>query len=330
MVELLNNAFEPVIVDDLSNASTRMLERLEELTGRSLPFYELDCRDQEGLEKVLEKERPDGVIHFAAYKAVNESVRHPLDYYDNNLGATIGLLKAMERTGVGNLVFSSSCTVYGQPDQLPVTEETPLAEETSPYGETKRSCERMIADACWATEKLQGVTLRYFNPVGAHPSGKIGEWPIGEPTTLVPYIVQTAAGIRDVLTVNGDDYNTHDGTCIRDFIHVMDLAAAHVKAFIYMEKRKEQGDMAVFNVGTGKGNTVMEAIRSFEEISGVALNVRVGPRRKGDVEQIWADVEKARKEMGWVAERTLRDALADAWRWQRNCSDEQDPTLYRY
>ncbi len=329
VAELADQGMEPIILDNLSNAHPEMRDRLGELTGRDLPFHRVDCRDKEALVKVLREERPDGVIHFAAFKAVNESVRSPLRYYDNNVGSTVTLLQAMEETGRNRIVFSSSCTVYGQPEELPVTEGAPFKKSESPYGETKKMCERVIEDAATLKGELEAVALRYFNPIGAHPSGRIGEMPHGEPTTLVPYIVQTADGIRDELTVHGADHRTPDGTCIRDFIHVMDVAKAHVKAFTYMEDRNDKGYKADFNIGTGRGHSVLEAIEAFEKANGIALDYRIGPRREGDVEQIWADVSKAREEMGWQAEKGLTEAMRDAWSWQKELSRKHDTSFFR-
>ncbi|NNE55684.1 MAG: UDP-glucose 4-epimerase GalE, partial [Flavobacteriales bacterium] len=258
----------------------------------------------------------DGVIHFAAYKAVGESVKEPLKYYHNNVGSLVVLLQTMQNHGVTNLVFSSSCTVYGQPETLPVTEKSPLQEAASPYGYTKQVCERILLDlGKGSSVNLKSVLLRYFNPIGAHPSGAIGELPLGPPENLVPYITQTAAGIRDSLTVFGDDYNTSDGTCVRDYIHVVDLAAAHVAALA--KAASLEGSSAIFNLGTGRGNSVKEVIDTFEEVSGEKLNYTLGPRRPGDVEQIYASVDLAEKELGWSCQYELSDALKHAWNWQK-------------
>ncbi len=323
-IELLEAGYEVVIVDDLSRADKRMLDRLEKLTERSPSFYQVDCTNGADLDRVFREESPiEGVIHFAAYKSVGESVDSPLLYYDNNVRSQLELLNCMEEHGVFPFVFSSSCTVYGQPDELPVTEETPAQEPDSPYGRTKRICEWVMEDQVRSESDLYGISLRYFNPIGGHPSGMIGESPIDTPTNLVPYITRTASGQLDELVVNGDDYNTRDGTCIRDYIHVMDLANAHVKAFERIEKSSKRNNYEVFNVGTGEGASVLEAIRAFEAATGVKVPYRVGPRRPGDVERIWADTRKAEKELGWKARFTLEDAMRDAWQWEQERKKEK-------
>ena len=269
------------------------------------------------MNRIFEAEAITGVIHFAAFKAVGESVQQPLKYYRNNLGSTMLLLDLMCRHRVHNLVFSSSCTVYGQPEHLPVTEETPRLPAQSPYGNTKAICEDIIRDTAYAVAPLKAIALRYFNPIGAHPSAEIGELPRGVPGNLVPFLTQTAIGKRESLTVFGDDYNTPDGTCVRDFIHVMDLAEAHVSALQLLNQTNEDASYDVFNIGTGHGATVLELIRMFEEVSGVKLNYHIGPRREGDVEQIYAEVTKANRDLGWQAQRSLAEGLKDAWRWQQ-------------
>lgn len=318
VVELLNAGYEPIIIDNLSNSNRSALAGLRQIVGHDVPFYEADCNDPEALNALFEKENFQGVIHFAAHKAVGESVAKPLMYYRNNLDSTILLLETMQRYGVPNLVFSSSCTVYGQPEHLPVTEETPRLPAQSPYGNTKAICEDIIRDTVRSGAPIKSIALRYFNPMGAHPSGLIGELPLGVPGNLVPFITQTAAGIREKLTVYGDDYNTVDGTCIRDYIHVVDLAKAHVQALRLLDSRQEDGFYDIFNVGTGQGNTVLEIIRTFEEVNNVKLNYIIGPRRPGDVEKIYAQVDKVNNVMGWHAEKTLAEGLQDAWRWEQN------------
>ena len=260
------------------------------------------------------------MIHFAASKAVGESVEKPLMYYENNLGSTVLLLKIMREFGVKNFVFSSSCTVYGQPDSLPVTEATPRQEAASPYGNTKRICEDIIRDVVVSKAGLKAIALRYFNPIGAHESAVIGELPRGVPSNLVPFLTQAAAGLREKLTVFGSDYNTPDGTCIRDFIHVVDLAKAHVKALSLLAGVDTEDYYDVFNVGTGEGVTVLQLIQTFEKVNNLTLNYTIGPRRPGDIEQIYAQVDKSEKVMGWKAEKTLEDSLRDAWRWQQRLS----------
>jgi UDP-glucose 4-epimerase len=316
-VVLLNEAgFDPIIVDDFSNSERTVPEQLEAICGRPIQVYEADCADPSALSYVFDAE-PDlwGAIHFAAFKAVGESVREPLKYYRNNVGSLALLVETMQARGVQHLVFSSSCTVYGQPDQLPVTEETPLQPANSPYGYTKQVCERMLRDVARSgASDFNSVLLRYFNPIGAHPSSRIGELPLGVPENLVPYITQTAAGLRDHLTVFGNDYSTTDGTCVRDYIHVMDLAAAHVSALKWMEGKSATCE--AFNIGTGQGNTVLEVIESFERVSGHSLNYNIGARRPGDVEQIFAGADKAARELGWKTQYSLDDAMRDAWNWQ--------------
>ena len=316
VVELQAAGYEPVILDNLYNSNTGVLTGLKNITGLDFPFYELDCTNEAAVRELFEKEKFDGVIHFAAYKAVGESVDEPLKYYENNLGSLLVLLKVMKEFKVSNFVFSSSCTVYGQPEVLPVTEGTPRQPATSPYGNTKAICEDIIRDYVFSNPGLKALALRYFNPVGAHPSAEIGELPSGVPSNLVPYLTQAAAGLRDGLVVFGDDYDTPDGTCIRDFIHVVDLAKAHVKALELLNRQTESDFYDVINVGTGQGNTVLELIQTFEKTNGVKLNYRIGPRRPGDVEKIWAQSDKANSLLEWETEKTLEDSLRDAWRWQ--------------
>ncbi|KAA9347103.1 UDP-glucose 4-epimerase GalE [Larkinella humicola] len=318
VVELLNAGFEPVIIDNFSNSNRSALAGLRQILNHDVPFYEADCNDAEALNAIFEKENFRGVIHFAAHKAVGESVAKPLMYYRNNLDSTLLLLETMQRYGVPNLVFSSSCTVYGQPEHLPVTEETPRLPAQSPYGNTKAICEDIIRDTVKAGGPVKSIALRYFNPMGAHPSGLIGELPLGVPGNLVPFITQTAAGIREKLTVHGGDYDTVDGTCIRDYIHVVDLAKAHVQALRLLDSRGETSYYDVFNVGTGNGQTVLELIQTFENVNNIKLNYSIGPRRPGDVEKIYAQVDKVNNVMGWRAEKTLAEGLQDAWRWEQN------------
>ena len=316
VVELHNNGYHPILIDNFANSERSVIDRLQEICGTDIEWYEEDCTDRKAMLDLFEKLAPiDGVIHFAAYKAVGESVTYPLKYYHNNLGSLVTLVEAMERNGVKNLVFSSSCTVYGQPDHLPVTESSPLQEANSPYGYTKQAGERLLRDVT-AREgnEMTSVLLRYFNPIGAHPSGLIGELPLGKPENLVPYITQTAAGIREELTVFGDDYSTEDGTCIRDYIHVVDLAKAHVMALDWANNNS--GSCGVFNLGTGRGNSVKELVDVFEEVNQLSLNYKFGPRRPGDVEQIYADPTLAEQELGWKCEYDLADALKHAWNWQ--------------
>lgn len=316
-VELVAAGFEPIIIDDLRNSEERVLDGIARIIGRRPVFHRVDCNDAAAMAQVFAREGTVyGVIHFAADKAVGESVEQPLKYYHNNIGSLVVLLELMQRHGLHNIVFSSSCTVYGTAAELPATEHTPSGNANSPYGYTKVVCERMLRDQSVAEPLLRAVLLRYFNPIGAHPSAAIGELPIGVPNNLIPFITQTAAGIRKQLTVFGNDYNTPDGSCVRDFIHVVDLARAHVRALQWMEE--EDWPMCeVFNIGTGKGHTVLETVDTFLRETGVEVPHVIGARRPGDVEAMYADTTKSREVLGWTPQLTLRDALRDAWRWQR-------------
>lgn len=318
VVELLEAGLEPVIVDDLRNSEERVLEGVAAITDRRPRVHRIDCADAVALERVFEAEGPvQGVIHFAAYKAVGESVAEPLKYYHNNIGSLVTLLEVMAKHSVKDLVFSSSCTVYGQPDRLPVAETAPDTDATSPYGYTKVVCERLLRDQCHADPALRVVMLRYFNPIGAHPSGLIGELPIGVPNNLVPFVAQTAAGLHEQLTVHGDDYATPDGSCLRDYIHVVDLAKAHLRALAWAAEQAGP-TCAVFNIGTGSGHSVLEVVRTFEQVNGVPVPHVIGPRRPGDVEQVYADTTLSNTVLGWHAELDLADALRDAWNWQQH------------
>ena len=318
VVELLAEGYYVVVLDNLSNSKEEVKARIEDISGQSLELQIADVNDTNALESLFNKHQFDGVIHFAAHKAVGESVEHPVMYYQNNVSGLISLLGTMETYGVSNLIFSSSCTVYGAATDLPVTESTQIQKAESPYGTTKILGEEIINDFAKHKE-FKSILLRYFNPVGAHPSAKIGELPLGVPNNLIPYITQTAAGIREKLTVFGDDYNTEDGTCVRDYIHVVDLAKAHVKALSYCDKMSQSLD--VFNLGTGKGNTVLEVINTFEKVNGVKLNYTVGPRRGGDIEQIYADTTKVNNLLGWSAKYDIADMMKHAWVWQQGLSD---------
>lgn len=319
VVALAEAGYRPVVYDNFSNSQQSVLEGLRQILGYDVPCYVADCAQRLALFEAMEREQVQGVIHFAAFKAVGESVQEPLRYYRNNLDALLTLVEVMLELGVHDLIFSSSCTVYGEPQQLPVTETSPILPAISPYGNTKQIGEEILRDVVHAGKPLRIVSLRYFNPIGAHPSALIGELPIGVPNNLVPYITQTAAGLRPELVVFGDDYPTPDGTCIRDYIHVMDLAEAHVAALRSLERL---GTLAshydVFNIGTGEGASVLDVVRAFEEASGRSLPHRIGPRRPGDVAAVYADATKAREQLGWAARRTLREALADAWRWEQH------------
>ena len=314
-VALVNAGFEPIIIDNFTNSDKSVLQGLKNILGRDLVCYEGDCNDRPFMVKVFEEHQFEGVIHFAAYKAVGESTQLPLKYYSNNLDSLLILLETMAAFGVKDLVFSSSCTVYGQPDVLPVSEDTPRQEAESPYGNTKKICEDILRDYIQSGVNARVISLRYFNPVGAHHTGEIGELPLGVPNNLVPFITQTAAGIREKLTVFGNDYDTPDGSCIRDYIHVMDLADAHVKALEHLFGQAD-GFYDLFNVGTGTGNTVLEVIRTFEKVSGAPLNYQIGSRRPGDIEKVWANTHKINTVLGWQAQFSLEDSLRDSWNWQ--------------
>ncbi|MCK8492337.1 MULTISPECIES: UDP-glucose 4-epimerase GalE [Spirosoma] len=320
VVSLVEAGFEPVIVDDFSNSERSVLDGLRTILGRDVTCYSANCNDAAEMAAIFQKEGFSGVIHFAAYKAVGESVQKPLKYYRNNLDSLLLLLELMPKYKVSNLVFSSSCTVYGQPEQLPVTEQTPRLPAQSPYGNTKAISEDIIRDTVNAQVPIKALALRYFNPVGAHPSAEIGELPLGVPANLIPFITQTAAGIRQSLTVYGDDYNTSDGTCVRDYIHVVDLAEAHVQALRKLSESSDEASYDVINIGTGRGETVLNIIKTFEQETGVKLNYTIGPRRAGDVEQVYADVTKANQALDWQARRSLAESLRDAWRWQQKIS----------
>jgi UDP-glucose 4-epimerase len=313
VVSLLESGFEPVIVDNYCNSQPWIIAQLEQLTGTSIKSYKVDCTDKSALEEIFIKEALHGVIHFAALKAVGESVSEPLKYYQNNIGSLACIIDLMHKYEVENLVFSSSCTVYGEAEFLPVTEDHPIKMAESPYGYTKQVCEQMIND-CLSSGKLKrAVTLRYFNPIGAHPSGLIGELPLGTPNNLVPFITQTAAGIRECLTVFGNDYATEDGTCVRDYIHVMDLADAHVRSLQTMEQNQQSYTL---NVGTGKGSSVLEAIKAFEAVNNISLNYVIGDKREGDIEQIYAETTLSESTLNWKTKRNIEDAMRDAWKWQ--------------
>ncbi|MGC1390343.1 MAG: UDP-glucose 4-epimerase GalE [Bacteroidales bacterium] len=318
-VELINEGFEVIIIDNLYNSEATVVERIYKITGVR-PFLEvLDLCDMEKLDRFIQNHRDiSAVIHFAAYKAVGESVIKPLDYYRNNLLSLVNLLESMKRYDIPDLVFSSSCTVYGQPEKLPVTEDAPLQPATSPYGNTKQIGETIIRDTTLSDRNIKAISLRYFNPIGAHPSALIGELPKGVPENLVPYLTQTGYGIREELKVFGDDYNTPDGSCIRDYLHVVDLAKAHVVAIKRLIEGKNKADYEVFNLGTGKGVSVFEAIKSFERVSGIKLKYKIVERRAGDIEKIWADPSYANKELGWKTLSSLDEAMKTAWDWEKN------------
>jgi len=317
-VELIEEGFEPIIVDNLYNSEAEVIDRIQQITGVRPLLEVFDLCDQDKLDKFIKNHRDiSAIIHFAAYKAVGESVNKPLDYYRNNLFSLVNLLDAMKSYGIPDLVFSSSCTVYGQPEQLPVTEKAPLQPATSPYGNTKQIGEAIIRDTAASDKNIKAISLRYFNPIGAHPSALIGELPRGVPENLVPYLTQTGYGIREELKVFGDDYNTPDGSCIRDYLHVVDLAKAHVIAIKRLLEGKNKTNYEIFNLGTGKGVSVLEAIKSFERVAGLKLKYKIVGRRAGDIEKIWADPSFANKELGWKTLSSLDEAMKTAWDWEK-------------
>ncbi len=318
VVELQNEGFDVVIIDNLSNSSEDVLKGIIAITGKEPIFEKIDLRDKQKVNDFFDR-YPDieGIIHFAASKAVGESVEKPLLYYENNLGVLTYLLQELSQKNQGNFIFSSSCTVYGQADKMPITEEAPVKPAESPYGNTKQVGEEIIRDTCRVNSNLKAIALRYFNPIGSHPSAKIGELPLGVPQNLVPFITQTGIGIREQLAVFGDDYPTPDGTCIRDYIHVVDLAKAHVAALQRILEDKNDTNYEVFNLGTGKGSSVLEVIKSFERVSGKKLNYRIAPRREGDVIQAYADTTKANNVLGWEAKSDLDEAMKSAWDWEQ-------------
>ncbi len=318
VVELQQNGYDVIIVDDLSNSSAQVAEYIEEITGKSPILETFNLTDRARTEQLFDKyQQIEGIIHFAASKAVGESVEKPLLYYHNNINSLLNLLFCMEKYQVNNLIFSSSCTVYGQPEHLPVTEDTPRKEAESPYGNTKAICEDIIRDFIKAHPTMKAIALRYFNPIGAHPSALIGEKPSGTPNNLVPYITQTAAGIRKELSIFGDDYNTPDGTCIRDYIHVVDLAKAHVLALDRILNHDNKDNYEFFNVGTGRGYSVMQLVKTFIAVNQVDLPYKIVSRRSGDIEKIYADTTRANKALNWHAESSLEETLASAWAWEK-------------
>jgi UDP-glucose 4-epimerase len=318
VVELQNEGYEVVIIDNLANSSIEVLDGITAITGKKPIFENLDLRNKTSVVDFFHRHQDiKGVIHFAASKAVGESVSIPLTYYENNLNSLIYLLQELLKMGNANFIFSSSCTVYGQAEVLPITESAPIKVAESPYGNTKQIGEEIIKDTCKVTPDLKAIALRYFNPIGAHDSGKIGELPIGTPQNLVPFITQTGVGLRDQLSVFGDDYPTDDGTCIRDYIHVVDLADAHIAALKRLINDDNDTNYEVFNIGTGKGSSVLEVITAFEEVANQKLNYKIVGRRSGDVVSAYADTTKANNILGWKAKLTLKDALSSAWKWEK-------------
>ncbi len=317
VVELQIKGYEVIIVDDLSNSNLDVLKGIEAISGVKPVFYKRDLKIKEQIQDLFKEiGSVEGIIHFAAFKAVGESVQTPLEYYENNVSSLVYLLQTMRDSDHKSLIFSSSCTVYGQADELPVTEGSKVKAALSPYGNTKQIGEEIIKDAIKA-HSLKAISLRYFNPIGAHPTASIGELPIGVPLNLVPFVTQTAAGLRDQLSVYGNDYDTKDGTCVRDYIHVVDVAKAHVVAMERQLNDNQADDFEVFNLGTGTGSTVLEVIDAFEKVSNQKLNYKIVERRAGDVTSAYADTNKAKEVLGWSTEKTLQDAVADAWRWEK-------------
>lgn len=318
VVELQHKGFNVVIIDDLSNSSEKVLDGIVAITGVKPAFEKIDLKEKSKVEDFFARHTDvQGVIHFAASKAVGESVEKPLLYYENNIGTLVYLLKELSKKDKASFIFSSSCTVYGQADKMPITEDAPVKTAESPYGNTKQMGEEIIADTCKVVPSLNAIALRYFNPMGAHPSTEIGELPIGVPQNLVPFITQTGIGMREQLSVFGGDYPTSDGTCVRDYIHVVDLAKAHVIALERLLEHKNDANFEVFNLGTGTGSTVLEAIQSFERVSGKKLNYKIVDRRPGDITSAYASTEKANKILGWKAESTLDEAMKSAWEWEQ-------------
>ena len=325
-VELQQAGYKVVIVDNLSNSNADVLKGIEKITGTAPAFEKVDCCDLKAMDAVFSKYKDiKGIIHFAASKAVGESVQKPLMYYRNNITSLINMLDLMPKHGVKGIIFSSSCTVYGQPtkENLPVTEESPIQKALSPYGNTKQINEEIIQDFIHSGAPIKSVILRYFNPIGAHPSAYIGELPIGVPMNLIPFVTQTAAGIRKQLKVFGNDYNTPDGTCIRDYIYVVDLAKAHVKAMERVLEVDDTDPVEIFNIGTGRGVSTLEIVQGFERATGVKLNWEFAPRREGDIEKVWGNVDKANKVLGWKADSDLDDVLRSAWKWQQSLASKQ-------
>ncbi len=319
VVELQNEGFEVLIIDDLSNSSIDVLDGIQRITSIRPQFFQIDLKNKIDVASFFKENHVDGVIHFAASKAVGESVKKPLKYYENNIGTLVYLLQEMLNNKVANIIFSSSCTVYGDADEFPITEKSPIKKAENAYGNTKQIGEEIIADTA-KVYNLNAIALRYFNPIGGHSSIEIGELPLGVPQNLIPYVTQTAIGMREILSVFGDDYKTHDGTPIRDYIHVTDLAKAHVVAIKRLFEGKQKSNMEYFNIGTGVGSSVLDVIHTFEKVNNLKLNYKIVDRREGDVTAYLADVSFANKELGWKSELTLEDALRSAWLWQKKLS----------
>ena len=314
-IELQQNGYDVAVIDNLSNSSEESLKRVAKITGKEVPFYKVDILDKEEMDKVFTKEKPDAVIHFAGLKAVGESVEKPYEYYNNNIAGTLCLIDVMRKHNVKNIIFSSSATIYGDPAIIPITEECPKGVCTNPYGWTKWMLEQILTDIQKADPEWNVVLLRYFNPIGAHESGTIGENPNGIPNNLMPYVTQVAVGKLKELGIFGNDYDTPDGTGVRDFIHVVDLAKGHVKA---LAKIKDKSGLNIYNLGTGVGYSVLDVVKNFEEATGVKVPYVIKPRRAGDIATCYSDASKAKRELGWVAEKGIKEMCADSWRWQKN------------
>jgi UDP-glucose 4-epimerase len=320
-VELLRKGYNVFVIDNLSNSRAEVIDAVEKITGRKIFFHQFDLCDEDSVEKFFNENKIDATIHFAAFKAVGESVEEPLKYYRNNLNSLINLLEVYQKENLSNFIFSSSCSVYGQSEKQPIDENAPLAKAESPYGNTKQIGEEILSDTIRVSD-FSGIALRYFNPAGAHESALMGEYPLNAPNNLVPVITQTAIGLRPSMTVFGNDYNTPDGTCIRDYIHVVDIAKAHIVAVERLLDKKNRNKFEIFNLGTGKGKTVFEVIHAFEKTTGVKLNYKIGERRAGDVEKIWADASLANSELGWKAEISIEEIMSSAWKWENALSEK--------
>ena len=318
VVQLIQNKFDVIIIDNLSNSELFILDNIKKITGVKPIFYNVDLVDFDKTNKIFKSHKIDGIIHFAAFKSVSESVKKPIKYYNNNLISLLNILKSMKENNVSKIVFSSSCTVYGQPDILPVSEDAPFKIAESPYAKTKQISEEIIQDFIGADDNIKSISLRYFNPVGAHNSGLIGELPIGVPDNLIPYLTQTAAKIREELFVFGNDYDTSDGTAIRDYIHVDDLANSHLVSFERLLNNKAKDSYEFFNIGTGNGYSVLEVIKTFEKINNLKIKYSIKERRDGDIEKIYSDINKSKKILGWVSKRGLEDMMSSSWKWQKN------------
>jgi UDP-glucose 4-epimerase len=319
VVELVQSGYSPIIVDDLSRSNEGLVKGIQKIVGKEIPFHKVNCTSVQDMRKLFRENAIGSVIHFAAFKSVGESVQKPLMYYQNNVGSLITLLDVMKEFSVQQIIFSSSCTVYGQPDEIPVTEDAPFKKAESPYGATKQMCERILEDEALARPELKVISLRYFNPIGAHPSANIGELPIGVPSNLVPFITQTAIGKRDHLTIFGSDYQTPDGTCLRDFIHIVDLAQSHVAALKKVGGIKK--NFEAVNVGTGIPVSVLQLVKKFIEVTGVQLKYSLGPRRAGDIEKVYADPSRSANLLEWKARLSIEEALRDAWKWEKKLND---------